>query len=159
MTKLINTAVDTVQRDLIDELEEIEDLHDKKITINISDNEKIKVNDQFVLMFVSNFQRLMEILTHRELKVLLALVKFSEYKNVFKVTQKALEKETGIKQSNISIILNKLKDKNFILEDEENGVEYINPFLFLKGSIKEFKKSDLYKQLYNADFNNIKNPF
>lgn len=159
MTKLINTAVDTVQRDLIDELEEIEDLHDKKITINISENEKIKVNDQFVLMFVSNFQRLMEILTHRELKVLLALVKFSEYKNVFKVTQKALEKETGIKQSNISIILNKLKDKNFILEDEENGVEYINPFLFLKGSIKEFKKSDLYKQLYNADFNNIKNPF
>ena len=158
MKSKFNSNILNLSHDLIDEFQEI-DVQDKKVSVFISEKDKIKVQQEFSMCFIENFQSVIKDLTHRELIVFLCLVKFSEFKNVFKITQKTIEKDTGIKQSNISKILKKLKEKNYVLVDEENEIEYINPYIFLKGSIKEFKRSEFYHELNKHSFDNIKNPF
>ena len=156
--KPFNSNISSLSHDLIEELQDI-DIQDKNVSVFIKEKDKIKVNQQFSLCFLENFQSLTKDLTRRELIVFMSLVKFSKFKNVYKITQKTIEKDTGIKQTNISVVLKKLKEKNYILHDEENEVDYINPYIFLKGSIKEFKTSNLYYELKKNSFENIKDPF
>ena len=90
-------------------------------------------------------------------------MKFSQYKNVFKITQTTIAKDTGIQRSNVSVIMKKLREKNYILYDEEQEIEYVNPYIFLKGGIKEFKSTNLFHQTKEKEkqlsFEGFSNPF
>ena len=155
----LNTNLGDLSHDLLTGLDE-EELQDKKVTVFVSEPEKIKVKNEFVLLFVENLQSIVNNgLTMNEFKVLLSIVKYSSYRNVFKITQTTISKDTGIDRSDVSRIMKKLKEKSYILHDENNDVDYVNPYLFLKGGIKEFKASPLFKQLHFTEFDDIKNPF
>lgn len=142
-----NSNIGGLTNDLLDEFDQ-EDLQDKKVSVHIHDRDKVKVKNHFVLLFVENLQSLLvnEKLTTSELKVLLTIVKYSSYQNVFKITQKTIANDLGIDQAIISRTLKKLRTKQLILQDSD-GTEYVNPYLFLKGSIKEFKATDRFQQM------------
>ena len=158
MKNKFNSTLGELTPDLLAQFDE-EELQDKKVSVVVSERDKVKVKDEFVLMFVNNVQRMLDILTVREIKVLLSIVKFCSYRNVFKITQKTISNDTGIDVSTVSRVMKKLKEKSYLLIDE-NGTEYVNPYLFLKGGIKEFKSTDTFKQMslhFHDDI--IKNPF
>ena len=55
--------------------------------------------------------------------------------------------------------MKRLKDNNYLLIDHD-GTEYVNPYLFLKGGIKEFKSTETFKQMsLHFEDEKIKNPF
>lgn len=157
--KVINSNISELSHDLLEFNEE--DLQDKKVSVHIHEQEKIKVKNQFVLLFVENLQSLLinDKITTSELKVLLCIVQYSSYQNVFKITQTTIANAVKMKRSNVSVIMKKLRDKQLLLEDP-TGLEYVNPYLFLKGSIKELKATERFKQM-SLHFNDetIKNPF
>ena len=153
-----NSTLGELTPDLLGEFNDM-DLSDKKVSVIVSDKEKIKVNQEFVLMFVDNVQKMLDVLTVREIKVLLSIVKFCSYRNVYKITQKTIANDIGIEVSNVCRIMKRLKENNYLLTDE-NGTEYVNPYLFLKGGIKEFKSTETFKQLsLHFHDENIKNPY
>lgn len=138
----------------------VEDLADKKITVVVSkDQEKIKVNTEFVLLFTENLQILLRektnAITFTEFKVMISIVKFSSYRNVFKVTQQKVAEDTGLDKAAVSKAVKKLKDRKLLIEDE--GLEYVNPHLFLKGGIKEAKKD--FQQLGLFEVPGLVKPF
>lgn len=158
---VLNSNIGELTGDLLAEFDEIE-LADKKVNVFVTDKEKIKVNQTFVLMFVENLQNIMKNLTKTEMAVLFSVVKFAQYKNIFKITQQSIANDTGINRSEVSRAMRKLRDNYYLLKDI-NEIEYINPYLFLKGGIKEFKGSDLFKQMQQLqlhfDEKEIKNPY
>jgi len=163
MKKVIDSDIHDLSDDLLEGLD-IEDVADKNVTVFISDRDKIKVQDEFVMLFASNLQKLIvnDKITIREMKVLLTIVKFTQFKNVFNVTQKVLADDAKITASAVSQVMKKLKAKGLVLHDTDTGVDFLNPYLFLKGSIKEFKKSSIAQQLRFKEFDmdeDIKNPF
>lgn len=105
----------------------------------IKTGQKVKVHNEFVLMFVENFERLVPILTKTEMRVLLCVVKYLNYQNVFGVNQARIASDIGINTANCSRAMKSLKDKNILAE--KNGVSYINPYIFTKGHILEVKKN------------------
>lgn len=110
-------------------------------TVNlIKTGQKVKVKNEFVMLFVENFQRLVPLLTKNELCVMLSILKFMNYQNVFSLTQKAISKDTGIPQANVSRAMKGLRERK-ILAENELGVGYINPYVFSKGHILEVKKN------------------
>ena len=128
----MRTDLGSLSPDMINEFEE-QELQDKKVSVFVTrDEEPTKVQQEYVLMFVENFQAISKQLTNREIQVLLSIVKFSQYKNVFKITQTTIAKDTGIQRSNVSVIMKKLREKNYILYDEEQEIEYVNPYIFSK---------------------------
>ena len=93
------------------------------------------------------------------MSVLFSVVKFASYKNIFKITQQSIANDTGIDRSDVSRAMKKLRDSGYLLKDK-NEVEYLNPYLFLKGGIKEFKASELWKQMQlHFEDGEIKNPY
>ena len=131
-----------------------------KVNIFIGED-KIGVNSDFVMLFASNLQRLLcrNKLTINEMKILLTIVTYSQYRNMFKVSQKAIAKETGIHKGNVSKYYKSLKEKGIILEDE-NENEFINPYLFVKGKMKEMKATKLFKSMHLLQYDDdIENPF
>lgn len=117
-------------------------------SLGISDNDpvnlfsirsKVQLKNDFVLMFYENFARLVELLTKRELRVLMAILRFLEYQNVFKITQKTLAKYLEVDEANISRAMKTLRGKKIISVDEF-GTEYVNPYIFAKGNMLQIKK-------------------
>ena len=161
MKKIMNSSIEEMSEDLIEGLEP-EEIKDKNVTVFISDRDKIKVKDEFVLLFASNLQTLLvkDKISLRELKILLTIVKFSQFKNVFNVTQRVIAENAGLDKASVSRDMKKLKSKGFILHDKITGVDFVNPYLFLKGSVKEFKASPIAKQLHFFEMDeDISNPF
>lgn len=161
MKHLMESNVIDLTDDLLEGLDE-KTMADKRVTVLIANDEKIKVKDEFVLMFASNLQTLLinDKLSLRQLKILLTIVKFSQFKNVFNVTQQVIADNAKIDKANVSREMKKLKEKGFILHDKITGVDFVNPYLFLKGSVKEFKSSSIAKQLKFFEMDeDIKNPF
>jgi AAA15 family ATPase/GTPase len=101
---------------------------------------KQPVHNPFVMTFVENFERLVPILTKTEMRVMLCIVKFLNYQNVFNLTQKAIAHDTSIPQAAVSRAMKVLRDRK-ILAETESGIGYINPFLFSKGHLLETKKN------------------
>lgn len=113
----------------------------KSDTVNfIKAGAKVKVKNEFVMTFVENFERLIPILTKTELRVMLCVLKYLNYQNVFNLTQKAIAADTKISQAAVSRALATLRDRK-ILAETENGVGYINPYIFTKGAVLEVKKN------------------
>lgn len=92
------------------------------------------------MMFYENFARLVEVLTKRELRVLMAILRFLEYQNVFKITQKTLADFLGVDVANVSRAIKTLRAKKIISIDG-NGTEFVNPYIFAKGNMLEIKKN------------------
>ena len=122
--------------------EGMESLDLKKLTpVNIiKAGQKIKVKNEFVMLFVENFERLVPILTKTELRVLLCILRFLNYENVFSLTQKAISASTGISKTNVSRALKTLRSRK-ILSENSDGIGYINPYIFAKGAVLEIKKN------------------
>lgn len=161
MKRVMETNVDDLTDDLLEGFSN-DEMRDKSVTVLIADREKVKVKDEFVLLFASNLQTLLinDKLSLRELKILLTIVKFSQYKNVFNVTQQVIADNAKLDKANVSRDMKKLREKGFILHDKITGVDFVNPYLFLKGSVKEFKASAIAKQLHFFEMDeDIKNPF
>lgn len=159
--KVLTSDIQGLSTDLLDGLSEAE-LKDKEVSVLITERDKIKVKDEFVLLFAANLQTLLvnDKLTLMELKILLTIVKFSQYKNVFNVTQKVIAENAKVEKGNVSRTFRKLKEKGYLLHDPKTGVDFVNPYLFLKGSVKEFKASDFAKQLQFFEMDkDIINPF
>lgn len=155
---LINSSIGDLTGDLLQEFSE-DDLSDKKVNVFVSDRTPVKVKQEFVLLFVENLQAIMKNLTKNEMSVLFSVVKFASYKNIFKITQQSIANDTGIDRSDVSRAMKKLRDSGYLLKDK-NEVEYLNPYLFLKGGIKEFKASELWKQMQlHFEDGEIKNPY
>jgi len=131
MSKSVNIDVlqDTLESEFSSELENKE--------LAIITRSKVKVEQEFVLMFVSNVQSVIDELTKNEFKTLLSIVKYSQYKNVYNVTQSSIANDSGIAQSEVSRAMRKLKSKFYLLE--KDGIEYVNPYLFIKGGITALK--------------------
>ena len=105
-SKHTNTDIYNMQDDLLEELDSLveeetskgkslqEALRDKKIGLHVHD-EKIGVNNEFVLVFVDNLlnQLVNGKITLTEQKVLLGIVSLSQYRNVFNVTQAKIAKK------------------------------------------------------------------
>ncbi len=122
---------------------------------------KVKVKQDFIMLFVENFQRLVPLLTKNELKVMLSILKFMGYSNVFSVTQKAISNDSGVPVANVSRAMAVLK-KLMILSVSVDGVWYINPFIFSKGKLLEVKKNiPILAMVFggNLETGEIKNPF
>lgn len=155
---LMNSSIGDLTGDLLQEFSD-EDLSDKKVNVFVSDRTPVKVKQEFVLLFVENLQAIMKNLTKNEMSVLFSVVKFASYKNIFKITQQSIANDTGIDRSDVSRAMKKLRDSGYLLKDK-NEVEYLNPYLFLKGGIKEFKASELWKQMQlHFEDGEIKNPY
>lgn len=154
----MNSSIGDLTGDLLQEFSD-EDLSDKKVNVFVSDRTPVKVKQEFVLLFVENLQAIMKNLTKNEMSVLFSVVKFASYKNIFKITQQSIANDTGIDRSDVSRAMKKLRDSGYLLKDK-NEVEYLNPYLFLKGGIKEFKASELWKQMQlHFEDGEIKNPY
>jgi predicted transcriptional regulator len=126
----VDDLADRLKSDFSTELENQE--------LAIVTRSKAKVEQEFVLMFVENVQTVVHDLTKNEFLVLLSIVKFSQYKNVYNVTQGKIADDSGIAQSQVSRAMKRLKEKNFLIE--KDGLQYVNPFLFIKGGITTLKK-------------------
>ncbi len=117
--------------------------------LGISDNDpinlfavrgKLKTKSEFVMMFYENFARLVDLLTKRELRVLMAILRFLEYQNVFKITQKTLADSLEVDVANVSRAIKTLREKRIISIDL-NGTEFVNPYIFAKGNMLEIKRN------------------
>lgn len=131
-----NTATDLFTEQGIEAL----DLK-KSDTVNlIKAGAKVKIKNDFVMTFVENFERLIPILSKTEMRVMLCVLKYLNYQNVFNLTQRAISADTGIQQAAVSRALKTLRELK-ILAETESGVGYINPFIFSKGHVLEVKKN------------------
>ena len=155
----------TVKKVKLTDLEE--EIHEEFET-ELNNNElaiitrsKAKVEQEFVLMFVQNIQSVVDILTKNEFKTLLSIVKYSQYKNVFSINQEKIAKDSAISQPAVSSAMKKLREKSFILEND--GVEYVNPYLFIKGGLVALKqdKNGVMKAVKQQQdlFSNIEKSF
>jgi predicted transcriptional regulator len=106
--------------------------------VNISTRQKVKLTNEFVMLFVENFYRLLPLLKKSEIQVLLCIIRFLNYKNVFAITQKSIAEDTGLDKSSVSNAFKKLKSLKILVETD-TGIGYINPYIFGKGSLLEIK--------------------
>lgn len=106
-----------------------------------------EAKSEFVLMFTRNALKAFLDLNKSEQIVLAALTNICNYGNVWQVTQQALAEETKLARPTVSNCIRNLKEKGYLLKDPDTGMEFINPFLFLKGSMEDFKKSSAYKKI------------
>lgn len=110
---------------------------DTKVNV-IKDRSKIKVTNEFVMLFVENFYRLLPFLKKSEIQVLLCVIRFLNYQNVFAITQKSIADDTGLDKSSVSNAFKRLKALKILVETD-TGIGYINPYIFGKGSLLEIK--------------------
>ena len=108
-------------------------------SLAIVTRQKVKVSQEFVMLFVVNAQRALNEFTKTEFKILLSIAKFAQYKNVFSVTQAAISEDCGVDQSDVSRAMKKFRDKDYLLKHPTNGLEYLNPNLFAKGGITQLR--------------------
>lgn len=88
-------------------------------------------------MFIQHVQVALNQINKTEFKVLLSIVKLSQYRNVFNITQSRIAEDSELLQYQVSKAMSTLKEKSFILK--KDGVEYVNPFLFVKGGLTAIK--------------------
>ena len=105
----------------------------------VKSRSKVSVANEFVMMFIENFSRLVPLLNKSELRVMLSLLKFLNYNNVYTINQRVIADDTGLSKQAVSKAWSRLKELK-ILSETDNGIGYINPFIFAKGSLLEVKK-------------------
>jgi hypothetical protein len=127
-------------------------LLDVPLNLTIEKEKRItkEAKSDFVLMFTKNALKAFLDLNKSEQIVLVALTNICNYGNVWQVTHQALAEETRLARPTVSNCIKTLKSKGYLLKDPDNGMEFINPFLFLKGSMDDFMKSNAYKKILSG---------
>lgn len=120
--------------DVFNEVEKIKEKGDVKATLIIQEDKKISLKNEFVILFLENFDRLITELnlTTTELRVLVFILKKMEYGNLINLNQAAVCNALNMKKSNVSLIFKKLKEKMVLIEDNEKNL-YVNSNLVMKG--------------------------
>ncbi|EES7598035.1 MarR family transcriptional regulator [Escherichia coli] len=120
--------------DVFNEVEKIKEKGDVKATLIIQEDKKTSLKNEFVILFLENFDRLITELnlTTTELRVLVFILKKMEYGNLINLNQAAVCSALNMKKSNVSLIFKKLKEKMVLIEDNEKNL-YVNSNLVMKG--------------------------
>jgi len=135
--------------------EAIEDL-DLKATTVIQKDKKNSIQNEFVITFLDNFDRVVTDykITNAEMRVVLYMLKKMEFGNLLMLKQSAVCESLNMKKANVSIIFKKLKEKNILIEDTEKNL-YINSNIFMKGLPHKLKK-DKIRDLKTSQVENEK---
>jgi len=120
--------------DAFSEVEKMKESGDVKATIIIQNEKKVSLKNEFVILFLENFDRLITELklTTTELRILVYLLKKMEYGNLININQKAICKALNMKSSNVSAVFKRLKEKDILVVDSDKNV-YVNSNLVMKG--------------------------
>lgn len=118
-------------------LEEVESLQEKgdiKTTVIIQNDNKATLKNEFVILFLENFDRLITELkiNTSELRVLIYILKKMEYGNLVSLSQASIVKALNMNKSNVSVIFKKLLSKDVLIKDEDGNV-YVNSNIVMKG--------------------------
>ena len=132
-----------------DKVEEMQQEGDIKATVVIQSDNKVSIKNDFVILFLENFDRLITQLklTTTELRVLIYILKKMEYGNLLTLNQKSVCVALDMKSSNV-----------LVLDDEKNM--YINSNLVMKGlkhrlpadKRENLKKSQLENDLFDRSY-------
>jgi predicted transcriptional regulator len=139
----------------------VEEAKEDNLQVNIfSKKRTIKPSQDFVMVFHSNFYDLVDEfkLANNDLKVLLTIFNYLSFGNVINLTLKTIEKKTGIDKANISRIIKKLETAKILYRDKEKSL-FLNPMYIVKGSLSSVKDSDIYRQVRNEIYNELKESF
>lgn len=139
-------------------LEEVESLQEKgdiKTTVIIQNDNKATLKNEFVILFLENFDRLITELkiNTSELRVLIYILKKMEYGNLVSLSQASIVKALNMNKSNVSVIFKKLLSKDVLIKDEDGNV-YVNSNIVMKGlkhRLSGDKKENLKKSQKEND--------
>ncbi|MBH8452720.1 hypothetical protein I8Q61_18700, partial [Acinetobacter baumannii] len=110
-----------------DKVDEMQERGDVKATVIIQDDKKISLKNEFVILFLENFDRLITELkiNTSELRVLIYILKKMEFGNLVSLSQASIVKALDMNKSNVSIIFKKLLAKDVLIKDEDGNM-YVN---------------------------------
>jgi len=144
-----------------DKVDEMQQEGDIKATVVIQSDNKVSIKNDFVILFLENFDRLITQLklTTTELRVLIYILKKMEYGNLLTLNQKSVCVALDMKSSNVSAIFSKLKQKGVLVFDDEKNM-YINSNLVMKGlkhrlstdKRENLKRSQLENDLFDKSY-------
>ncbi|EFG8795778.1 hypothetical protein BL625_004577 [Escherichia coli] len=132
---LFDFAEDLMENeDAFAEVEKMKEEGDVKATLIVKKDTKVSLKNEFVILFLENFDRLITELklTTTELRILVYILKKMEYGNLININQKSICKALDMKSSNVSAVFKKLKEKDILVVDEEKNT-YVNSNLVMKG--------------------------
>ena len=117
-----------------DKIDEMQERGDVKATVIIQDDKKISLTNEFVILFLENFDRLITELkiNTSELRVLIYILKKMEFGNLVSLSQTSIVKALDMNKSNVSIIFKKLLAKDVLIKDEDGNM-YVNSNIVMKG--------------------------
>ncbi|MCS2151017.1 MarR family transcriptional regulator [Scandinavium goeteborgense] len=165
MTKLHENMDDLYEilekQNIKDGIEELQEKGDIKTTVIIQNDKKASIKNEFVIVFLENFDRLITELKMNtsELRVLIYILKKMEYGNLVSLSQASIVKALDMNKSNVSVIFKKLISKDVLIKDEDGNV-YVNSNIIMKGLkhklsgqkkenlIKSQKQTDLFDKSY-----------
>lgn len=138
-----------------DKVDEMQKDGDVKATVLIQSDNKVSIKNDFVILFLENFDRLITQLklTTTELRVLIYILKKMEYGNLLTLNQKSVCLALDMKSSNVSAVFKKLKEKEVLVFDDEKNM-YVNSNLVMKGlkhRLSSEKRDNLKKSQVETD--------
>lgn len=159
MTKLHENMDDLYEilekQNIKEGIEELQEKGDIKTTVIIQNDKKASIKNEFVIVFLENFDRLITELKMNtsELRVLIYILKKMEYGNLVSLSQASIVKALNMNKSNVSVIFNKLTKKNVLVKDEDGNI-YVNSNIIMKGlkhKLSGEKKENLRKSQKQTD--------
>lgn len=150
------------KKNVKDQVEEMQGRGDVKATVIIQNDNKVSLKNDFVILFLENFDRLITELklNTSELRVLIYILKKMEYGNLVSLSQVSVVKALDMNKSNVSIVFKKLIKKDVLIKDEDGNM-YVNSNIVMKGlrhRLSREKKENLKKSQKQTDlFNNSYN--
>lgn len=160
-------SVDGIYSDLLKEdvkntIEEMRENGDVKSTVVIQPDNKVSLKNDFVILFLENFDNLITQLklTTTELRVLIYILKKMEYGNLLSLNQKSVCVALDMKSSNVSNVFKKLKAKDVLVYDDEGNM-YVNSNIVMKGlkhrlnkeKRENLKRARVQNELFTNSFN------
>ncbi len=138
-----------------DKIDEMQERGDVKATVIIQDDKKISLKNEFVILFLENFDRLITELkiNTSELRVLIYILKKMEFGNLVSLSQTSIVKALDMNKSNVSIIFKKLLAKDVLIKDEDGNM-YVNSNIVMKGlkhKLSRKNKENLQKSQKQTD--------
>ena len=152
----IEDITEVLNREKIkDKVDEMQKEGDVKATVIIQSDNKVSLKNDFVILFLENFDRLITELkiNTSELRVLIYILKKMEYGNLVSLSQASIVKALGMNKSNVSVIFSKLISKSVLIKDEDGNM-YVNSNIVMKGlkhKLSGDKKENLKKSQMETD--------
>ncbi|HCE8950731.1 TPA: replication/maintenance protein RepL [Morganella morganii] len=153
--KIEDIYEDLVKEEVKCKVDKMQESGNVKATVIIQNDNKVSLKNDFVILFLENFDRLITKLklTTTELRVLIYILKKMEYGNLLTLNQKSVCVALDMKSSNVSAVFKKLKEKEVLVYDDEGNM-YINSNIVMKGlkhRLSEEKRNNLKKSQKQTD--------